>query len=27
MALTVRTYFPLSPNQLHVNAWAAGPKE
>lgn len=27
MALTVRTYFPLSPHQLHVNAWAAGPKE
>tara|TARA_R110000772_G_scaffold58952_10_gene133605 strand:- start:954 stop:2246 length:1293 start_codon:yes stop_codon:yes gene_type:complete len=27
MALTIRTFFPQAPNLLHVNAWAAGPRE
>ncbi|MBO6884561.1 MAG: Rieske 2Fe-2S domain-containing protein [Marivita sp.] len=27
MSLTIRTFFPQSPNLLHVNAWAAGPQE
>ncbi|MBB06072.1 Rieske 2Fe-2S domain-containing protein [Sulfitobacter pseudonitzschiae] len=27
MSLTIRTFFPQSPSLLHVNAWAAGPRE
>lgn len=27
MSLTIRTFFPQSPNLLHVNAWAVGPRE
>jgi p-cumate 2,3-dioxygenase alpha subunit len=27
MAITVRTFYPLAPNQLHVNAWALAPAD
>lgn len=27
MAITIRTFFPLSPSYMHVNAWALAPKE
>lgn len=27
MAITVRTFYPLAPNFLHVNAWALAPQE
>lgn len=27
MAVTVRTFYPLAPNYLHVNAWALAPAE
>lgn len=27
MAVTVRTFYPLAPNFLHVNAWALAPEE
>lgn len=27
MAVTVRTFYPLAPNQLHVNAWALAPAD
>ncbi|HEY8708784.1 MAG TPA: RHO alpha subunit C-terminal catalytic domain-containing protein, partial [Burkholderiaceae bacterium] len=27
MAITVRTFYPLAPNFLHVNAWALAPTE
>jgi p-cumate 2,3-dioxygenase alpha subunit len=27
MAITVRTFFPVSPNYMEVNAWALAPKE
>ncbi|MSP42949.1 MAG: aromatic ring-hydroxylating dioxygenase subunit alpha [Alphaproteobacteria bacterium] len=27
MAITLRTFYPLSPDRMHVNAWALGPQE
>lgn len=27
MAITIRTFYPLAPNNLHVNAWALAPSE
>jgi p-cumate 2,3-dioxygenase subunit alpha len=27
MAITLRSFYPLSPDRMHVNAWAIGPQE
>ncbi|WP_298362090.1 aromatic ring-hydroxylating dioxygenase subunit alpha [uncultured Bradyrhizobium sp.] len=27
MALTIRTFYPITESRMHVNAWAAGPRE